>query len=176
MPAVMTRSITIFVLVALFAWPSAALAQKKALDHDTYEIWNRIGSRSLSNDGAWALYTFSPEKGDGTLHVKSLTGNTLHEVPRGSSPGFTEDSRFVIFQIEPAEDSVRAAKKAKVKDDEMPKDTLGILDLTTGVRITCRASAHTGCQARPAACWPTCSKSQRQIRLARAHEWCCTVW
>ena len=132
MPAVMTRSITIFVLVALFAWPSATLAQKKALDHDTYEIWNRIGSRSLSNDGAWALYTFSPEKGDGTLHVKSLTGNTLHEVPRGSSPGFTEDSRFVIFQIEPAEDSVRAAKKAKVKDDEMPKDTLGILDLTAG--------------------------------------------
>ncbi len=128
----MTRFFISLALAALFACPAVTFGQKKTLDHGVYEIWNRIGTRSLSNDGNWALYTYSPERGDGTLHVKNPTGNTLHEVPRGTSPQFTYDSRFVVFQIEPAEDSVRAASRAKKKDHEMPKDTLGILDLATG--------------------------------------------
>ena len=111
---------------------SQAQDQKTALDHSVYEIWNRIGARSISNDGAWALYSFSPERGDGTLHVRSLDESALYEIPRGASARFTDDSRFAIFHIEPAEDSVRAAEKADVKDDEMPRDTLGILTLATG--------------------------------------------
>ena len=118
----------------LLCAPQAASAQdeKDALDHSVYEIWNRIGSRSLSTDGAWVLYAFSPEKGDGMLHVRSLSESTLHEIPRGSNARFTYDSRHAIFHIEPAEDSVRAAKKADRKDDEMPRDTLGILTLASG--------------------------------------------
>ena len=114
--------------------PFAAQAQdqKMALDHSVYEVWNRIGTRSISTDGTWALYIYGPERGDDTLHVRSLTESTVHQIPRGSAARFTYDTRHVIYQIEPAEDSVRAAKLADHKEDELPKDSLGILTLGSG--------------------------------------------
>ncbi|MDE2732213.1 MAG: prolyl oligopeptidase family serine peptidase [Bacteroidota bacterium] len=118
----------------LFCVPLGARAQKQALDHSVYEIWNRIGTRSLSADGNWALYSYGPEKGDDTLHVRGLPEGVLHEIPRGTSARFTYDSRHAIFQIEPAADSVRAAKIAGTKDDDLPGDTLGILSLSSGER------------------------------------------
>lgn len=109
-----------------------ASAQQQSLDHDVYEIWNRITSRSIANNGEWAAYDYSPEKGDETLEVHSLSNDVLHKIPRGNSARFTHDSQHVLYLISPSEDSVQAAKKADLDEGEMPKDTLGILNLTTG--------------------------------------------
>ena len=105
---------------------------KKALDHDAYEIWNRITERAVSDDGRWALFSLSPEDGDAELRVKSLTSDQAHHLPRGVSAQFSQDTRFVAFRIEPSKEAVRHAKREKKKKDEMPKDSLGILDLSTG--------------------------------------------
>lgn len=107
-------------------------AQQQSLDHDVYEIWNRLSSRSIANNGEWASYNYSPEKGDETLEVRGLSNDVLHKIPRGNSARFTHDSQHVLYLISPSEDSVKAAKKADLDEDEMPKDTLGILNLTTG--------------------------------------------
>ncbi|MDE2826544.1 MAG: prolyl oligopeptidase family serine peptidase [Bacteroidota bacterium] len=109
-----------------------ASAQQQSLDHDVYEIWNRLTSRSIANNGEWASYNYSPEKGDETLEVRGLASDVLHKIPRGNSARFTHDSQHVLYLISPSEDSVKAANKADLDEDEMPKDTLGILDLTTG--------------------------------------------
>ena len=109
-----------------------ASAQQQSLDHDVYEIWNRLTSRSIANNGEWASYNYSPEKGDETLEVRSLANDVLHKIPRGNSARFTHDSQHVLYLISPSEDSVKAANKADLDEDEMPKDTLGILNLTTG--------------------------------------------
>ena len=127
-----------FALALLFLIPmSSAWAQeaKKPLDHDVYDFWNRIQTRSLSSDGTWALYTYGPDRGDGTLKIHSLTSDVVHTFGRGSNARFTRDASHVVFVIEPAEDSVKAAKEAKKKDDEMPKDSLGILNLSSGALI-----------------------------------------
>ena len=105
---------------------------KKALDHDAYDIWNRITERAISDDGRWALFSLSPEDGDAELRVKSLTSDQAHHVSLGVSAQFSDDARYVAFRIKPPKEAVRHAKREKKKPDEMPKDSLGILDLSTG--------------------------------------------
>ena len=118
---------------------SPALAQtpngttKKPLDHEAYDIWNRITTQAISDDGRLVLYVLESEANDPRLFVKDAgSGSTLHEVERGEDARFTEDSRFVVFTLKPAKSAVEAAEAAKKKADEMPRDSLGILDLSSG--------------------------------------------
>ena len=122
-----------FSLLMLSLLCMSTYAQKRALDHDVYEIWNSISDREISHDGQWIFYEYSPEKGDGTLEIRSLTDNELYKIPRGDAPQFTHNSQYVVYLITPPDDTLRAARKADLDEDEMPKDTLGILDLGTGV-------------------------------------------
>ena len=109
-------------------------AQKKPLDHDVYEIWNRFSDWQISDDGHWAFYEYGPEKGDGVLSVHHLSNDLMYEIPRGTSATFTHDSRYVIYLISPSEDTLRAARQADLDDQELPKDSLGILDIQTGIQ------------------------------------------
>ncbi len=111
---------------------SFAQDAKKPLDHDVYDFWNRISQRAISSDGEWVLYTYGPDQGDKTLRVHGLATAADYTFDRGESARFTRDASHVLFLTKPAQDSLKAARKAKKKDDEMPKDTLSILDLTSG--------------------------------------------
>jgi dienelactone hydrolase len=107
-------------------------AAKKVLDHEAYDIWNRIGAQALSSDGLWVLYGVTSEANDPVLTVTTVAGGTTHTVERAESPRFTSDSRFVAFTIRPAKAAVKAAQARRVRTDQLPPDTLGILDLQTG--------------------------------------------
>lgn len=112
--------------------PIISIAQKQPLDHSVYDGWQRITDRAISNDGKWIAYSVSPQEGDDTLVILSGT-NTADkmEIPRGSNPVITADSRFIIFRINPFYKDIRQAKIKKKKPDEMPMDSLGILKLGT---------------------------------------------
>ena len=88
----------LILLLPLLGLPLAAFGQKKQLDHDAYDIWNRIVEREISHDGRWALYALSPEEGDSELRVHSLRGGAFYSAPRGLSAAFTADSRHCGFQ------------------------------------------------------------------------------
>ena len=47
-------------------------------------------------------------------------------------PLFTADSRFVVFSIEPTKADLNKAKKDKKRPDDMPKNALGIMELSGG--------------------------------------------
>ncbi len=108
------------------------LAAQRPLDHDAYEIWRTIDDEVLSRDGRWVAYALTLERGDPELRVRATGDTTEFVVERGREPAFSPDGRFVVFDIKPNVDSVRAAKRAKAKPADLPKDSLGILDLTTG--------------------------------------------
>ena len=117
--------ISLFVLI-----PHLASAQsKKPLDHSVYDGWQSIGAKAISNNGQWTVYTVTPQEGDATLVIRNLKTAQQLSVPRGSNPVITEDSRFVVFSIKPFFQDVRQAKIKKKKADEMPKDSLGIVEL-----------------------------------------------
>src|SRR5690606_971744 len=123
------------VLLLVLAVPAAGQMETVALrqlEHEDYEIWNRIGAQSLSHDGRWALFTLSSEKNDGTLTVVEAAGNTRHVIDRAESPVFSPDNRFVAFTIKPAKAVLEEERKKDTPASRMPPDTLGILDLRTG--------------------------------------------
>lgn len=130
---------------------------KRPLTHQDYDSWRSIQAPQISRDGKYVAYTFQPQDGDGEVIARNVSSGDEWRAPRGyrppvpppDDPGaniaefqaaqarlvrpvFTADSRFLIFAIEPLKAEVNKAKKEKKKPEDMPKNALGIMDLSTG--------------------------------------------
>ena len=68
---------------------------------EDYAKIKRITAAGISNDGKWMHYTVTPNDGDGILLVKSLDGDTVHEIARGANPAFSENGRWIGYFIAP---------------------------------------------------------------------------
>jgi len=102
---------------------------KKPLDHSVYDNWKSIGERLVSNDGSFVVYTVNPQEGDGELVIQNPTTKYKKVVSRGYNAVITEDSKYLIFKIRPFFQDTRQAKIKKKKADDMPKDSIGIIEL-----------------------------------------------
>ncbi|MEP7377824.1 MAG: S9 family peptidase, partial [Chitinophagaceae bacterium] len=122
----MVRSIPF--LISFFIIQSI-IAQKKSLDHTVYDSWQSIGQKLISNDGKWVVYTVDPQEGDNELVIQSSDASYKKTVARGYNALITEDSRFVVFRIKPFFKETKEAKIKKKKPEEMPKDSLAIIEL-----------------------------------------------
>ena len=118
--------------VSLCIVSSCIYAQKKPLDHTVYDGWQSIGERAISNDGKYVTYVITPQEGDGTLVIQDVSGNFKKEIPRGYNVSITDDNLFVICRIKPPYKDTRDARIKKKRPDEMPKDSLAIVELSTG--------------------------------------------
>ncbi|MHA4895503.1 S9 family peptidase [Pedobacter sp. PWIIR3] len=117
--------------LALLLFTGIAYGQKKPIDHTVYDSWESISSKKLSNNGVWSAFTVSQQEGDGVLYINNLVTNTKLKINRGESFFFSPDSKYFAFAIKPIYSETRLAKIKKKKADEMTKDSLGILNLTT---------------------------------------------
>jgi dipeptidyl aminopeptidase/acylaminoacyl peptidase len=81
------------------------------------------------------MYRLSPGMGDSELYLRHLSSGNQIEIPRGSSAEFSDDSQFVVFQIEPVDSIVKELRLADTRQADLPKDSLGILDLDTGTIV-----------------------------------------
>jgi dipeptidyl aminopeptidase/acylaminoacyl peptidase len=104
-------------------------AQKKPLDHSVYDGWQSVAERTISNNGKFVAYTINPQEGDGTLVIQSFDNGFKKEIPRGYNVTISEDSRYAIFKIRPFFKDTRDARIKKKRPDDMPKDSLGIIEL-----------------------------------------------
>jgi acetyl esterase/lipase len=121
-------------LLCLFSLCHLCLfAQKKPIEHSDVHRWKKIEQQRISNDGEWVAWTQSPvTEGDATLHLWNNTSGATVVFPRGSEPRFSEDNKWIFFRIKPSLDSLKALRRKKVKEEDLPKDSLGIYDLTRG--------------------------------------------
>ncbi|HSK09726.1 MAG TPA: prolyl oligopeptidase family serine peptidase [Vicinamibacterales bacterium] len=110
---------------------SQAAQQKKPITPDVYDSWRSIQGVRVSDDGTWLAYALAAQEGDGELVVRNLATNEEIRQPRGRDAAITPDGRFVLYTVAPPRADVDKAKKDKKKPDEMPKNGLGILDLST---------------------------------------------
>jgi dipeptidyl aminopeptidase/acylaminoacyl peptidase len=136
---------------------SATTAAKRPLNHQDYDSWRSIQAQQISRDGKFVAYAFLPQDDDGEVVVRNVASGAEWRAPRGYRPPvpppddpsvnvgevlaaqarlvrplFTADSRFVVFSIEPTKAEVNKAKKEKKKPEEMPKNALGLMDLSNG--------------------------------------------
>ena len=121
------------VTAALVAATLSLQAQKKPLDHSVFDSWQSIGSTSLSPDGSVIAYEVNPQEGDGALTIRSF-GKKGREIliPRGYNARILDNSRFAVCLIKPEFQKTRRAKIDKKKADDMPKDSLAVVNLTSG--------------------------------------------
>ncbi|WP_276486138.1 alpha/beta hydrolase family protein [Paraflavitalea pollutisoli] len=108
------------------------MAQKKPLDHTVYDGWQSIGERAISNNGKYVAYAITPQEGDGTLVIQAADNSWKKEIARGYGATITEDSRYVVFKIRAPFKETRDARIKKKTPNDMPKDSLGILELGKG--------------------------------------------
>ena len=123
----MQKKLTLFLLLAA----SVTYAQKKPLDHTVYDTWESIGPKQISNNGQWAGFSILQQEGDASLYFNNLLNNSKKVIPRGASLKFSTDAKFAGFLIKPQFKETRLAKIKKKKPEDMPKDSLGLINLTT---------------------------------------------
>ncbi len=123
------QKIILFFLSVLFFIP--LIAQKKPLDHSVYDAWQNIGERYISNNGAFVVFTITPQEGDGVLVIKKINGDTIAIIERGYLAKITEDSKYVICKIKPTYQQTRTARIQKKLPADLPKDSLAIIEVAT---------------------------------------------
>lgn len=121
-----------FLLLLPLSFATAAFTQKQALTIEDIDHWNKIDGATIAPNGNWVGYELTPNQGDPTLVLYNHGKKASTTFARSSKIAFSADSRFAAFQTSPAEDSLKAKRRAKVEDKDLPKDTLSILQLSNG--------------------------------------------
>ncbi|HYV97246.1 MAG TPA: hypothetical protein VE967_07345, partial [Gemmatimonadaceae bacterium] len=74
---------------------------KKALNVPDYARWRSIGSVAISDDGAFATWSYTQRNVDDTLYLKNLSTDAETKIPRANAPQFSDDSKWVVYNIAP---------------------------------------------------------------------------
>ena len=98
------RSLALLVgTIVAFQWSLTAQtpspSAKRPITYDVVDYWRSIGGTRLSNDGQWLAYALTAQGDDGELVVRNLRSGQEFKSPRGTSPTFTPDGKFVVFTI-----------------------------------------------------------------------------
>lgn len=115
----------------LFGICGGAQAEKKALGHDDFDTWKSVRNYSISRDGEWSAFSVDPQEGDGVLTFYNTKTKKRIEIPRGYKAKISADSRWGLALIKALYADTRKAKIDKKKDEDLPKDSLAIVDLKT---------------------------------------------
>ncbi len=119
-------------LVFFSAIGSVNAQQKRSLAHFDYDGWESVSSEKISKNGSWVGFEINPQEGDGRLEIVSHQNDGQKIiVPRANRLYFSNNSEFAIGRIIPQNDTVRMLKLKKTKADNMPKDSLFILNLNS---------------------------------------------
>ena len=117
----------VFALIATLAY-----AQKKPLDHSVYDSWKSLNAVSVPRNGDILIYNINPGEGDGELVIENIRTGKKTIVPRANRAKLSEDGSKVVAVIKPLFEQTRQAKIKKAKKEDMPKDTLALIDVKSG--------------------------------------------
>ena len=125
-------------IAAALSGMTVASAQKKAMDHDVYDSWQSVTDILKSDDGNVLVWSVNPQEGDGTLYVRNMTPLKKGKpscreisIPRGSQASLDPKGKWLYLRIKPQFAKTRQEKIDKKKAENMTKDTLAVVDLTT---------------------------------------------
>jgi len=125
-----------FILCLFMVFGSLSLAgQDKAEPRpftiDDYGRWQSIVSTSISENGTWMTFGYKKEKSDDFFYIQSLTSDKKYEIPRGSIPMFSENSRWLIARV-----NVPWKEAEKLRKDRKPVlSKAQLLNLQTGEKM-----------------------------------------
>lgn len=124
--AISLRAISILFSFVFLTQLSIGQTQKPLTLSD-YAQWNRIRNASISPDGMWATYAYSPNEGDSKFYVRKIDGDTLRSIINGKQVAFSDNSQWLAYLVDPSKkdaDKLKATKKRVLS-------SLQILNLST---------------------------------------------
>jgi hypothetical protein len=127
----MMKNTLILISFLFLAETVFAQSTKKPLTFDDILKWERITETVISNDGKYIVYKQEPWKGDPTLKITTPKGEEIISVKCGTDAKITSDSKFVVFTLKPAEDTIRQLKLKKTKKEDLPINKLAIFNTET---------------------------------------------
>jgi dipeptidyl aminopeptidase/acylaminoacyl peptidase len=131
----MRKTVQTWTFLLFFAMPVLLLAgqaEKKVLTLDDYPRWKHIEEVTISDSGDWITYGYRPNGGDVTLYIKSLETDKIYDIPVGSDPKISGDSRWAAYKISPSKEGTK-----KLRKEKKPVTTkVELLDLASGEKVT----------------------------------------
>ncbi len=150
-------AVTLIATSLAHAFAQQPAPTKRPLTHQDYDSWHSIQAPQISRDGKFVAYAYMAQDADSEIVVRNVASGAEWRAARGyrppapppddsipnfgelmaaqarlSRPLFTADSRFVAFSIEPTKADLNKAKKDKKRPEDMPKNALGMMDLSSG--------------------------------------------
>ncbi len=122
------KHLLLILIFSLCAHYSQAI-EKKRLSIADFDTWKSLEDIEISKNGAWLLYSETPQEGDGRLFIQHTSLDTAHILPRGYKAKFSMDEYWAIALIKPPFQDTRKAKIDKKKEPDLPKDSLAIIRL-----------------------------------------------
>ena len=101
------------------------LTPVKPADYGQFE---RLGRGNLSPDGRWLAVSISRVNEENELRIHRTDSDSVVVIPYGSIASFSNDSRWLAYQIGMSEED----RKALQKQEKPLRQRLGFLNLTTG--------------------------------------------
>ena len=116
----------------LLLLPALLLAQKKPIEIADVARWQKIGQPLVTPNGQWVAYLLTPTtEGDNQLCLWNIRSHQTTTFARAAEPRFSADGNYLVFKIKPPLDSLKAQRRRKVKEPDLPKDSLGLYSLST---------------------------------------------
>ena len=124
----MKRAGFLLLIYILYFLPflNAQTANKKPITTSDFAAWKVLDNPIISADGKFVALEINPQKGDGNLVVKTIDSKKEDLFARGYAASFSPESDLIVYKIKQPADSIRDAKKKKLKKEQMPKDSIGI--------------------------------------------------
>ncbi|WP_099464592.1 S9 family peptidase [Parabacteroides provencensis] len=111
-------------------YPAVAQEAGKAMTFENLVEWNRISSKSISDDGKWVTCQMEPWVGDATVKLYDAKGKEVASFCPADKAVFSSSSRYLLAVSKPTVKETDSLKLKKTKEDDMPMDKLIIYHLS----------------------------------------------
>lgn len=119
----------LFLFILLLIALDSNAQEKVAPTHELYNTWTTIRKPLITDDGRFVCYEENPGLGDGNLLIFDNKMFIFDTIARGCKAAFARGTTLFACKLAPPYEQTRKAKKDKVKEENMPKDSLYILNL-----------------------------------------------
>ena len=120
-----------FLPALLALLPLLSTAQTKPLDHSVYDGWQSISRGSLTPDGTILSYSITPQEGDACVVIRRTDNSKEVRIPRGSGLSVDPTGKWAYCKVVAPFADTRQARIDKKKREDMPKDSLAYINLST---------------------------------------------
>ena len=73
---------------------------KRPLTISDYQLWRTISGSRISADGRWAAWTYTRERSDDVVHIKSLDSTLEHVLSPATGVELSEDGQWAAYFVD----------------------------------------------------------------------------